>query len=264
VTLLLPLLCQVAGVSEAREQESRAALIRNALVLVDLRTDLEDMIDGLKADIDRDPASAHLSAERRQEAVLSFQRWFSPLAMEAQVVGALKANYDEVKLRGFTAAYRNPLVKRMQALDRLAGQPQQEAAKKQFLSRIKQSPTFQARVKLLERLDDATILSDTIADILFDLAGAMAALNGEESNEGPAWSDLRESMKREARNEVIQSGLFAYREISDADIESFVKLHEQPEVRWFFGQMNRALAAAFKEGFNGFLQDQGRKPALRT
>lgn len=230
---------------------------RQALSLTNLRPALQAAVEALRADAAEQGKD---DADHGEEAAAAFTRWFSPDAVEQQVLNQLRRRYDKGRLAGFIAAYSSPSVTRMQALEVEADQPAAEAARKAFVEGLSRQQPSPARVDLASRLDAATGQSAAVAEIMFEWTTLLAEAVMQRQPEPERLTELKSGLLRKARDEAIASALFAYRDVSDDDLAAYARLHEQSDVHDFYMAVCDALVNAFRDGFVGFLRERNRPP----
>jgi hypothetical protein len=205
-----------------------------------------------RAQAQSDPRVAGLTPEERKRFEATFAAAFDPEAMYRTIVAETLERFHEEHFRDFLAAYRTPLAEHLVQLGLRVMEPQAWQAKEAYLKTVTPAQMEQPRAALLGELDVATLASAMEAEItLKALSGLVAQRQGETDEAFAArYEQLREKVYVNAHAKFIAAQLFVYESVSDADIESFVRLNQTEPVSYTSRAISVATLAAMLQSLD--------------
>ena len=228
---------------------------------------LTEMLDlsGTRRMLEQVPQQVQASALHDQEKL--------PAAVRSRLQGALAESYRFESL--YKTAFehvrkhatpdelaqaidllRSPLVLRFTEYEVQAGTPESAPLLTAFVNKLPYSPPPDARLDLVQRLDDLTATSALLTEVTVQTAAAIA--RGVSSARAPmtraqrlALEDAVVQMRREiapaTRQQVLTTFLFSYRKATDADLERYVQLYEGRSGHWLAQVTGTALRHALEQ-----------------
>jgi hypothetical protein len=187
---------------------------------------------------------------------------FRPRDIHLSVVGEMKSSYAADRYSVYLDVYNSELVARLTDLQVKADAPEQESKQHAFVEELKAKPPTTIRVGLLTRLDAATedSQSGAQAEIVFAralLKGLTLKSAGEnrltDAQVESILGQLKSGAMAAATESQRESYLYAFRDVSDGDLEKYVLLLEQDAVKWGNQQINEALLQALQQASERFI-----------
>ncbi len=201
---------------------------------------------------------------------------FSEQAFRRGVENGLRKQFEAKRYLEFTADSSTPLAMRMNELEKREPKPEELAA---FVAGLSAKPLSQERVKLIERIDAAGRVSELATEAMFASVRGMArGIAGSDAKQladaDRAIEQQRAAAGANIRNAVRLTLAHAYREVSDADLAEYVRLHEKDSTQFVLGLVFDALIGEIRSGaerFGAGLENMARnrhaaqaKPAARS
>ena len=213
-----------------------------------LKAQLQSLTAGIRAQFVR--AHRRQSSQDRITIDRIVAEHFAPETLHTKIRLEFLRNVEPGRLEKALAWYDSPLGKRVvgQELAALvaAGGPEAVAD----LERNRPSPR---RLDLIERLDEGGGASETTVDITVAIVRSLtvAFQPGLPAVAGLSRAQLDKQIAR-ARNRTLEdmrrlcrvSMLLAYRNLSDDELEQYVRFVESDAGRWYLSVLNSALLAA--------------------
>lgn len=224
-----------------RPSKATSAAVDELLELAGLRAQLEALAEGVRAQLRVMPAG--LDAPDRAEVDRIVARHFDAGMLRARIRLELARHADPAKLAAALAWYRSPLGRRIARAEVAAISA----------GRGEVPWPSDARLALLERLDERGGASETALDVAMALARSLARaaeafrpahlrLTSDQLEERIALARIQALAP--IRIACLQNMLFAYRGLGDAEIAEYVRFVESPAGRWHAETLNRALVDA--------------------
>ena len=165
---------------------------------------------------------------------------FSAKDMQSDALAHLKERMDRKQAEAALAWLRTPTGVRITGFEEAASEPEAMQAMQSFAFSLQSSPPDAERVVLVQRLDAATGTTELTTEVMFTMARAAgrafaAALpNAGSLDELEATLEQQRPLLEEnAQNITLVSLLFAYRELSIAELSAYVSFLETPAGRWY-------------------------------
>jgi hypothetical protein len=185
----------------------------------------------------------------------------------AAIRAALHRSRDGDRMAAALATMRSPLARRITELELSGSSPDAQPELRGFAARLQNAPPAATRLAAVRRLDGvsgATSLSlESLGALLHGLVTGMAPSMPAARRPSPGDVDalVAQTLKQtepalRAATEV--SLLFAYRSLSDAELEEYVAQSESEPMQWFFAALRGAFVDTIRRGSAEF----GRKLSL--
>jgi hypothetical protein len=178
---------------------------------------------------------------------------FSADPLRRNVHRALVRQLDPSLTGPLLAWLRTPLSQRIVALEQRSVSPDRREEQAAFVNLLPSTPPPPARLALIHRLERAADVTESSAMILAGVGAAIrraaAPLGGPAVNPARAadgQSAFRTPTDEHFRLGVMVSLLFAYAELSDADLGRYVSFLESTTGRWFTWITHKAFLAALE------------------
>jgi len=184
------------------------------------------------------------------------QNSFSTQLLEQHVEAALVTAYDAQHMHGYLAVTADPLWSQMRALN---VQEPSSSELKAFIRDVTSRPLPKERLKLLQRVDNASGATRTTVDSLQAMMRAVGHGMAQTVEKLPNASEqpvpaITTEQTQGIQTTVLLAMLYAYRNVPDADVMRYAAMLESPDVQWF----NQIVYAAYLEGseeaMNRFVQ----------
>lgn len=191
---------------------------------------LDEMYRGLGEQMTQGFAQApdweRMKPDRKATLERLARQTFDGARFTRNVTRGLARHPDRATMTAWLDLLRTPEAERIQAIEvaqtaRLAG-PTGEAALRESASRTMSD----ARRRLLEQLDDASLATETIAQVMAaSMMAAGAALGQRIANPRAAFDQLRDRLRPVARAQSAQLYTFMYESLDDAAIARYIALY---------------------------------------
>ncbi len=182
-----------------------------------------------------------------------FERAFSRSNIRSDVMRTLRTHHDSRQAQAYLEILDTPLAMKMAKLERAPNQPENRSAFQAYVHQLGNEPAPASRLALIERLDQANRASDFSVDIQTSLFKAVfSAVDpimepemrlGEGELERMV-GEIRESLGEDIRNRTQASYLYAFRDVPDSDLETYVRLCESEPHRWAIQLLGNAMISA--------------------
>lgn len=246
-SLLLPLAPPTAGASDATGRDAMKVLydLSGLASQVDSTADLVNQ--GLAQQRGRIDAATLDGAER------ALRRAYAAATLEEAVLADLAGRYDERKAEGVRAWLRSPLGGRIARLEAESATTEGARAMEEFAVALQQTPPRPERLALEQRFEEAMGSTESMVELTLatslGIAIAMDAALPPERRSGSeklraGVAERRRELRAMLRPVSLVGFLFTYRELSDAEIESYVAFAETDAGRWYVQAMKGALVEA--------------------
>lgn len=236
---------RVAAARPAPPAEAEKAALDNLLERSGLRVQLESLSAGVRVQFLR---GGRLTAEDRLTIDRIVSARFAAETLYARIRLEFERSLDGAKLAKALEWYDSPLGRRITGLELAAlvssGVPD---------ANLDAEGTSLRRVALLERLDAGGAASETTVDITMAILRsptrafqpvlpALARLSSSQLE-----SELTRARNRaleQIRRACMRTMLFAYRELSDGELDRYVQFVESEAGHWHMSVMNSTLLTA--------------------
>ena len=185
-------------------------------------------ISGLTNGLSTVDQNSGMSQKQKAEFSAMFRRAFEPKALVAGLRQSLLRRCDPALFGEVALELRTPLLKRMTALENYASTPEGLREMRSYAASIRQNPPSQRRVAILQRFEQDMQAGDFMAEVVREMGKAMLKGLGAPPGSDAEWRRATAEHLPQYRQGVILTFLFAYREVSDEDLERYVSVYEKP------------------------------------
>jgi hypothetical protein len=222
-----------------RPSEATSAAVDELLEVSALRAHLDAIAGGIRAQLQ----TGGLGARDRALVERIAARHFDAEMLYARLRVEVGRNVETGRLDAALAWYRSPLGRRItrHEVAAIAG------------GRAGAPVPSEARIELVQRLDERGGASETALDVAMALARSLArAAEPLRPAHLRLTPDQLEDRLARARTEALApiritclgNMLFAYRELSDDELAEYVRFVESPAGQWYAATLNQALVDA--------------------
>ncbi|HNH88429.1 MAG TPA: hypothetical protein PLX46_03340 [Thiobacillaceae bacterium] len=175
---------------------------------------------------------------------------FTPEGFRNRFRAGLEAGFDVNLAKAVIDAFAAPVHQKLLGLE--MANPDQQAMLN-FSRELAAHPLPAPRAAMLDRLNSATGASRLAAEASFAAMRAMLESSGRVSADEMRQVEAKLDQMRPVLTERLQeatrlSFAYLYREVSDPDLESYVKAYETPGGRWYSGIVGNAVLEELKAG----------------
>jgi hypothetical protein len=231
---------------------------------------LEGQTDEQLKDPNRQARMAKWPPEVREHFPQMFRDAFAADVMGPAIAASIGERFDEARLKAAVAWLREPLARKMVALEsRHPGREEMEA----FGRRLQERMPDEARLALIGRLDDAVHASELSLECL---AAMMAGMSQPFVESGQTTPEEAEQMIGQMRQQLqgelgellldgtIAQMLMTYETVSDDELGKYVEWWESPDGRWLAGAEAYAIMRALAQASARLAQEMIRlEPVLK-
>ena len=226
----------------------------------------QQLIAGVKQSSTQQPKTSPAFLAAIEKAVTES---FTAQKFQTRLNADLKTNFDQKRVQTLLTDYAAPATKSMVALEQASSSPEELT---RFMRAQSASRLPPARAELIKRIDSATKAGDLAVEAAFaSMTAITAGIVGEQAKKVDAVGKMiekqRASTTASIRSSTFANLAFAYRNASDADLESYAKFYETENSNWFSGLvfaslLEEAKSAAAQTGEQvGALTRKAGKPA---
>ncbi len=251
--LLLPLLLFTAQASAGQQEEANVH-IEQLLERTGFNK-LLDRVPDFAQGVLKQSAGA-LDPEVNAAVSGVFQRAFSRTNVRRDVVRTLRAHHNREQAQAYLNILDSPLALKMAKLERAPNQAENRSAFQAYVHQLKSEPAPAPRLALIERLDQANRTTQFSVDMqtafFKAVFSAVDPIMDPEMRLGDGElekmvGEIRESLGKDIRNRTQASYLFAFRDISDNELEEYVRLCESEPHRWAIQLLGNAMISALNQ-----------------
>jgi len=186
----------------------------------------------------------------------AFQRAFTSRAVRRSVLATVRGHFDADKAEQYLTQLNSPLAQQMAALERLPNQAENQAAFQTYASQLQSSPAAAPRQALIERLDTANNTTGFSVELQTALFKAVFAavdpildddMKLSEGELDKMVTEVRESLHKDTQFRTHASYLFAFKDLTDAELNSYVELCESSQHRWAIQLLGNAMVSALNQ-----------------
>ncbi len=186
----------------------------------------------------------------------AFSQAFAPTAIRKDVLAVIQAHYDNKQGAAYLRQLQSPLSKKIAELERTSNNPDKRDEFNAFSESLKTKPATSKRIKQIERLDKATRVSDFGVDMQAAFFKAVfTAVNPvmddemrvSDSEMTKMVKEVRQSFNDAYREGTHRSYLYTFRNLSDQELEQYIKLCESSDYRWGVELLGNAMVSALNQ-----------------
>lgn len=233
-----------------RSEQSAAETLDELLQRSGLRAQLQSLSAGIRAQFVR--AHRKQSSQDRLTIDRIVSERFAADALYARIKSEFERNAESGRIEKALAWYDSPLGKRVTGQE-LAALVATGGADADAVADLEQNRPSSRRIDLLTRLDASGGASETTVDITVAIVRSLTrAFQPEIPSVATLTPGQLDQQMAKARNRTLDdmrraclvSMLLAYRELSDGELDQYVRFVESEAGNWYMGTMNSALLVA--------------------
>lgn len=237
----------------AKENADQTKLVEEVFTLSGMDTQIELIPDQVKYGFSQ--SSDQLPKELYEEILGIIDGAYNSSEIRKQVLADLIASYDKKKMTIVRDHLKTPLVKKLTELELSASDISQFDAMVQFIDSLEDNEPSNERMEIINRLDVAIDASEiTTKMALLSQRVVMRAINSVMPKEqqlsdeqlGQFENDFWVSSRDPIKENVLMTLLFAYRDVSDEDLNTYLKILESEDGQWFYQTLNSAFMASME------------------
>jgi len=157
--------------------------------------------------------------------------------------------YEPHSMKALLEWYGSPLgeeIARAEMKDLAEGMTRE---KEDFIEQLKYIPPREDRLEMVERLEKAVGMTDHTVDSLMMFVKVLIPFNDQFKGKSPRTvkGEIREDLYDSMREYILQSFLFKFRHISNAELSSYVNFATSSAGRWFFRSYFRGSTGALEK-----------------
>ena len=262
ISKLLVILCLAVSslqLSLAAPSESNP-IITQMLEVSGLSRAVQTIPDLMRSAVRELPQTQSLPPEQRMRLESTLVRAYAPSSILEELIRTLQQNYDEASFRQYIQLFQQPLTRKIHSLEDEAETPQgQVHMQDYFVNRSLHSP-IPERLALLQQLDHVThdSFANTQLQIIIarTMAGVAVLSQPPELRPDPEqfrvyFADLTEQLRANVAPAVTirtqQSYLYAYRDVSNAELRQYIKSYDNPAIQLSLTLIEKGLQTAFEK-----------------
>ena len=235
---------------EQRIAPERLATARTACDAYGMRSRVGDYWEAFESELRK--LRGQMSYPAYEQLRASFRNAFDDDRSVNAVVAHFARNANLGLLDSWSAWLHEPSTKRMIALETTDLNPQAVSAATRFYVKLKSdTATYERRRALVDRLDEARETTEGSVEIVMALLEAFAEL-GKSLFPGEDFDYDREELRAAlapALRETVRIGfLVAFKDVSDADLETYIDYWRSKEGQLVAGLLNGALESGAQRG----------------
>jgi hypothetical protein len=186
--------------------------------------------------------SSYFDETTKQKIRDTVARAFSEELITKDALEFLDANYDAEHMAAVRDWLKSPLTLKMNDYEQSANSPEVELEREQFLTRLQTTPPDPNRVETIIEFDELTDATFNTVKIITDLYMALiTTMNPHQSPEDQLdlndTTEIRRSIMMQLlpvyENVMVAMNLFAYREVSDAELAEYISFYDTDSGQWF-------------------------------
>jgi len=202
-----------------------------------------------------------------------FSSAFAVNRLKNTVLETYLAAYDETRFQEWSHKVQSPLMKQMFRLEEDVTATDQFSKIVQFAQNNKQHPPPKTRIKLVERLDQATRASelalDSQAAVLYLLLQAInPSLPDNQRLDQDKITMLAQSTRDQMKTVLVAVAeatyLYTYRDVSDKDLAEYVQVYESELGTWMISLSQSAIHHALQEAAHSINIAPGNLASLQN
>lgn len=172
------------------------------------------------------------------------------------ITDGLNNVFSEEEQRQLLTHYDSPLGKRIVQLEVAANNAEAQAKIMDYANKIKENPGNHAeRLPLYEALDEASRSTDTFVTIALNTALAMQiGMLSQGTSPAPAIEDVKAELEKQRgllagqlRELVTVAFAYTYRDLSTADLQTYIEFANSPAGKKFFLVFSKLFAGALTQ-----------------
>jgi hypothetical protein len=204
----------------------------------------EQIVSGFKQSI----ADDGISPEEQRELLKIYKEAYPKNGFVNRVRDALNINYDEGRYTHLLQLLSTPLSQRMVKLESVEPSP---AEFRNYISQVAAQPLSPDRILLIQRMDSATRTSAMLGKMTISSIESNAMAMADDCNDNAEkikrmLDEQRPDIEKSTRSSAQVMLAFTYRDVTDADLNEYLKINEDADSKW----VQDFVQAAIEEQFN--------------
>jgi hypothetical protein len=247
VWLLCVALASIPGAAPAAPDPARQAT--DLLELSGLEAQLESLPPQVLQGIQSSPLQ--LGPDLGGKLVALVQEEYAPERVRRDIVARLATEMDADRATRAIEWFRSPAGTRLRRAEEAASTAEAMAGMQAFARRLALSGPTPERLALVTRIDTASRSTDLVLDTIFSTALAVALTLGAAQESAATAEEImgefeapRAQMRPEIQETVRISYLYAYRDLTDAELDAYATFLESDPGRWYSRAVSRAFLGA--------------------
>lgn len=201
-------------------------------------------------------SSGALEPEVNSALSAAFSDAFATPTVQRDVVAIISAHYDEARASAYIEHLRSPISLRMAALERSTSDPANLDDFKAFAASLQETPPVAARSRLIQRLDQANRATEFSIDMQTAFFKAIfvaidpvmeADMRLGDGELEKMVDEVRTSLDERLRYNTRLSYLYAFRDVSNEELEDYIELCESESYRWAIQLLGNAMISALNQ-----------------
>lgn len=245
------LLCLLALQAQASEKSDQIDTILNQTGFNKLLQHVPDFAQAVLKQ-----GSGALEPEMNSALSAAFSEAFASAAVQRDITRVINAHYDAHHAASYIEQLDAPISRRMAELERHTNDPANADDFRAFAAALEQNPPPASRSRLIQRLDKANRATDFSVDMQTAFFRAifvaidplmdadMQLADGELER---MVDEVRSSLSESLRNNTRLTYLYAFRDVSDAELEDYVEMCESESYRWAIQMLGNAMISALNQ-----------------
>lgn len=177
----------------------------------------------------------------------------------------MEVHYDQRRVAGVRKHLTSPLGEKMTRLEISSSAPAALDAMLEYAKKLQDSPPDDARVAVMTELDQASHTTELTVAMQLEIfrtvvrvMGAYAAEQGDAQFIEDMLEQTIEAMSgkiwEEAQAMTLISFLYTYREASDAELRTYIDMHQDTDMQWYLALSSSALINALSRAMGNASQ----------
>lgn len=242
-----------AGLGQAADKRALAAQVMR---ISGLEQQLGQTARSINDSIKKAEESGKATPEQREIGAVMLEA-FGTESILATVGKQLADQLSEGELQKVLSWYEGDPGQELIRLENQLADPAKAQDLVEFAKQVEQNPIPEARQSLYKKIDKATLTTDTTVDMQLNSRVAMVKAMNKTAKSEKKLTDAEinekiESQRPKAREFMQQINLikfgYLYKDVSDSDIQAYVKFAESDVGKKYFKARSKALDSAMQEG----------------
>jgi len=221
-------------------------LIGQILAISGMEHSLQKLPEQIKAGFKGSISRGKIAPDEQRQMLNIYTDAYPEGAFVISVRKALESNYDENRYARFLQLISTPLSMRMTKLEAIEPTP---VDFRQYISQVASHPLTPERIALIQRMDADTKTSAMMSKIEISTieSNAMAFANDCSDNVKikKVIEDKRPEIEKATRSTAQVMLAFTYRDVSDADLNEYLKTYEDKDGKWVQDFVQKAIEKQF-------------------
>jgi hypothetical protein len=240
--------CAAGSAPEGGASIDRDKLIDQLLAVSGMRDSLEKLPSQAAFGLMQAAVKSQATPEEGREFVQTLKEAFPKDVFVDSVRAAMEKNYNERRYARLLHMMSTPLSKRMTQVETQTPQP---AEVQNFLAQVAKHPLSSRRIKLIENMDEVTQSSKLVTNMTMASLEQVALIAAEGCSSTAdkikrVIAQNRPAIEKVNRSNTEVTLAFIYRDVSDDDLASYLKLNSDKDSKWLQGITQNAVEKQFK------------------